>query len=684
MIHYKKRGIFMKLPVLNFESEILSAVSKNQVTVIQAETGAGKSTQIPQMLYLNGYNKITITQPRIMATISLATRVAEELGENVGESIGYKTRYYKTEKFTPITYVTDGYELSTYSSDYHQDNEIVILDEIHEFNLNQETLLGLYKRDLKNNRNVRLVVMSATIDAEKISSFYDNAPIIKIPGKTYPIERKWEPTMRIEECVKKYFSSGTNMLVFLPGKEEIERTAENLSFYFKNTATKIFKLHGEMTYEEQKKVFAHYAEGKIILATNVAQTSITVPDIDFVIDDGNCKQMVCKNGVSSLTTINISQADCDQRAGRAGRCKPGKYVLCSPTSYEARDKYLAPEIERIGLENLVLKLADLHLDPMDLEFVHNPDKKNLQLAKLLLERLEALKDGQITEIGIEMEKMPVSARIARMLIEAKKYSPQVQGDMAIIGAILECGDFRGKNFYVPAMLTDECKKSDLTYQLLLVKTINNLWHTLEGSERVEFYVDRGIKKKIFQSILKSSKDIADKLHLQYMLNTETNDSDYVNIRNCIISAYCDSLYVYSGSYRGVKYEGADNVTRTLDRNSIITYNYYNIPKVVLAQPLDIKVSKGYYGPYTVNLLRNATAVDLDNEVIRKSLQSIMSHSYYYDEYDGILYDIYRVGSIVVKQEVSEKKPTIERYKDCGWTYRRVIVDNMVLTTIPEY
>lgn len=156
--------------------------------------------------------------------------------------------------------------------------------------------------------------------------------------------------------------------------------------------------------------------------------------------------MVCKNGVSSLTTINISQADCDQRAGRAGRCKPGKYVLCSPTSYEARDKYLAPEIERIGLENLVLKLADLHLDPMDLEFVHNPDKKNLQLAKLLLERLEALKDGQITEIGIEMEKMPVSARIARMLIEAKKYSPQVQGDMAIIGAILECGDFRGKKF----------------------------------------------------------------------------------------------------------------------------------------------------------------------------------------------------------------------------------------------
>ena len=138
------------------------------------------------------------------------------------------------------------------------------------------------------------------------------------------------------------------------------------------------------------------------------------------------------------------------------------------------------KLRGIGLENLVLKLADLHLDPMDLEFVHNPDKKNLQLAKLLLERLEALKDGQITEIGIEMEKMPVSARIARMLIEAKKYSPQVQGDMAIIGAILECGDFRGKKFYVPAMLTDECKKSDLTYQLLLVKTINNLWHTLEG------------------------------------------------------------------------------------------------------------------------------------------------------------------------------------------------------------
>ncbi|MBQ7881902.1 MAG: ATP-dependent RNA helicase [Treponema sp.] len=412
------------LPINEYSLEIAYAVLENRVTIIEAETGAGKTTQIPQILFNSGLFDgidITITQPRVMPTISVAHRVAEELGEDVGYSIGYKTQHQKTENYTPITYVTDGYCLSTYGR--RTGEKIVIIDEAHEFNLNIETLLGLYKKELDVNPDLKLVVMSATIDSQKVSHFFDGAPIISVPGKTYPVERLWEPSMTVVDCIMKYFSNGTNVLVFLPGKAEIADTYNELNSLFNSTsiqfpAPQVFQLHGEMAYEEQKVVFEHYEEGKIVLATNVAQTSITVPDIDFVIDTGTCKEMISHDGVSILTEVDISQADCSQRAGRAGRCKPGTYVLCSSIPFEHRQYFSKPEIQRISLENLVLKLATMGLDPLDIEFVHNPDRSNLTLAKNLLKKIGALgEDGSITEIGRQMEAMPVSARIARMLIE---------------------------------------------------------------------------------------------------------------------------------------------------------------------------------------------------------------------------------------------------------------------------
>lgn len=674
------------LPIFAIENQIINTVASNQVTIIQADTGAGKSTQVPQMLYLaGGYNKVTVTQPRVMAAISLATRVAEELGEEVGETVGYKTRFYKTEKATPITYVTDGHLLSIFKNEPHC-NEVIIIDEIHEFNLNEETLLGLYKKELENNPDLKIVVMSATVDAEKISIFFDKAPIVKVPGKAYPVEKIWEPAIRIENCVSKYFSSGTNMLVFLPGKEEINTVFTELSNQFNTsngTKPKLFKLHGEMSYEEQKVVFSHYNEGKIILATNVAQTSITVPDIDIVVDTGNCKEMVSENGVSKLVTVYTSQADCDQRAGRTGRCKPGTYVLCSSYDFDHRAPFSTPEIKRISLENLVLKLATMNLDPMEIEFLHSPDRENLKLAKKLLEHLGALKNDSITRIGTEMEKMPVSARIARMLIEARKYSPKVQGDMAIIAAILECGDFRGKNFYVPVDASEECKKSDLTYQLLLVKTINEQWHSSSYEERKDFYKSRDIKFKIYQNILKVSKDIADKLNLQYMLYNETDNSDYQYIRNCIVSAYIDSIYVFTTSWRGVKYEGSDGITRSLDKNSVFSDSWRETPQFILAQPLDIYVKNGRYGPYTINLLKNATALDVDNEEVLNALLEMATCTYYYDRYENVLYNVFNLGSIEVKREVSSKTPTFENYTTrWGSTWRKIFVDGIFIDELP--
>ena len=671
----------MNLPILEFENQILEAVATNPVTVIQAETGAGKSTQVPKMLFLGGYSNITITQPRVMAAISLATRVSEEFGETVGKSVGYKTRFYKTEEETPITYVTDGYLLSIHSSETSSldSNEVIILDEIHEFNLNQETLLGLYKK-IEANPNLKLVVMSATVDAEKISNFFGGAPIIKVPGKLYPVEHIWEPTSSVKDCIVKYYHLGTNMLVFLPGKAEISNVYSEITERFleetvENERPQIFQLHGEMSYEEQKKVFEHYENGKIILATNVAQTSITVPDIDLVIDTATCKQMVSENGISKLVTVNVSKADCLQRAGRAGRCKAGKYVLCSSTDLDHRMEFSIPEIQRISLENLVLKLATMDINSTEIEFLHNPDRENLVMAKKLLEKLGAIEDGHITPIGIEMEKMPVSARTARMLWEARKYSPEVQGDIAIIAAILECGDFRSRDFRVFANASEECRKSDLTYQLLLVKEINALWHSAIDEEKKNFYRERGIKSKIYTNILKVSKDIADKLNLKYMLFEETKDIDYRNIRACIISAYHDSLYVFSYSWKGLKYRGSDTILRTLDRSSVVPS--WSTPRFVLAQPLDIDVKNGYYGPHTINLLKNVTEVEMDNELLLQALLSMAEHSYFYDQEERVLYDVFTVGNLEIKRERSRKVPTFKAGTDLwGDPCNLIMVDGL--------
>lgn len=598
-----------------------------------------------------------------MAAISLANRVAEELGEDIGCSIGYKTWYQKTEAHTSVTYVTDGYLLSTYEKS--KTKKVVIVDEAHEFNLNIETLLGLYKKELTTNPGLKLVVMSATIDAEKISRFFGGAPIISVLGKLYPIDRIWEPSMRVEDCVFKYFSPGTNMLVFLSGKEEISRAHEALKYYFSITPSKgaprVFQLHGEMHYEEQKVVFDHYEEGKIVLATNVAQTSITVPDIDFVIDTGTAKEMQSHDGISSLTEVDISQADCNQRAGRAGRCKPGTYVLCSSTKFQHRKYFSTPEIQRISLENLVLKLATMGLNPLDIEFVHNPDRRNLEIAHKLLVKLGALnKDGSITRIGREMECMPVSARIARMLIEARKYSPEVQGDVAIIAAIFECGDFRGKNFWNNMGYSEECCKSDLTYQLHLFKMINAEWHSSSPEDRKDFYRNRNIKFKVFQNILKSSKDLADKLSLKYMLFEETLDEDFVKIRKCIITSYPDSVYLFYENYHGLSYvDPASGSIRKLDRQSIFSNTWWSRgPAILLAQPLDIEAKNSIYGHHTVALLKNATVVDPDDDLIMDSLLEMATLSYLYDSYTGCLYLTWKLCGVEILRQVSPESPIV--------------------------
>ncbi len=268
--------------------------------------------------------------------------------------------------------------------------------------------------------------MSATLDHERLSNFFENAPVIEVPGRCFPvigspntgIAQKKAPEMLDE--ITRMATSGKNTLVFLPGKEEINQMQKAL--LEKKVQAVILPLHGELDAEEQDRVFDSYRLPKIILSTNIAQTSLTIPDIDAVVDSGLERRIELVNNVETLTLANISQADCKQRAGRAGRLREGEYVLCNNTNYAQFSAYPTPEILRSLLDQMVLRLAGVGLDATTLPFYHQPNAQVLAEAKKTLIAIEALDaQGKITKLGHKINKFPTNVEAARMIIEAVEH-----------------------------------------------------------------------------------------------------------------------------------------------------------------------------------------------------------------------------------------------------------------------
>lgn len=441
-----------ELPIANYREKIIDTVNNSQATVITAETGAGKSTQVPQFLAQEGY-KVIVTQPRVIAARSLADRVSEEIVNKTSPAfekfVGYRTAKERNDHpDNQILFVTDGLQMirELTAAIKEDEKQVLILDEVHEWNINMEILLAWSKKQMLENSNFKVVCMSATMDANNLANFYqDNpAPIIDVPGRTFPVEK--EQGGNVIDATKRYAEQGKNTLVFAPGKEEINRIVKDLSnLNLPNTI--ILPLHGQLDRTEQRKVFKHYpGMTKIIVSTNVAQTSITIDDIQAVVDTGLERCAVFRNGVDSLFLQDISQADCLQRAGRAGRIGPGEYTLAAlegenPKPLEERSGYPIPEIQRSRLDKVILHIAKAGFDINQLDFYHKPNPKEVASAKQRLWLLGALdKEDNLTKIGHQMERMPVESHYARMMVEAKRFSPEVQQQMAGIIAVLEAGD----------------------------------------------------------------------------------------------------------------------------------------------------------------------------------------------------------------------------------------------------
>ena len=590
-----------KLPISDFRSQIVESVIDNRITIITAETGAGKSTQVPQYLLDCGF-KVTVTQPRRLAARSVAERVAEEYGCEVGGVVGYRTAFeQECGKETQCLFVTDGLALAFAQKilkSTEGGQEVLIIDEVHEWNINVETIIALVKFAMMRGDNFRVVLMSATMEAEKLSEFFGGAPIINVPGRMYPV-RDLEPKFEMIDHVVELARKGENILVFLPGKAEIGKLQgelEDLKAIGKLNA-EVLPLHGELEPAEQRKCFKSYGRPKIVLSTNVAQTSVTIPDITAVIDSGMERRKEVVDGVEGLYLRPISFADSRQRKGRAGRCRPGVYADYCPAFEKDRLEFPLAEIMRVLLDQTVLRLAKKGFDMEELVFFHQPDISKIHEAKESLFALGCTNEnGHVTEIGDQVAELPVSVKFGRMLIEADRRG--VVNDVLTLVAIMEVNGIArrpAKDEY-EAVWKKHCRdeqQSDLMAMLKVWEVARNL----KGGN--ELYAN-GIIPKAYFAALELRKKLSEVLR-PFIRSYQSS-----GIRQNIIRAVCVGMvdHVYRSAWGLVDSQGA---RRELNKDSVVRCG---LNGWVIGLPFDIEVP-GRYGPKILNLVSMATKVELD-------------------------------------------------------------------------
>lgn len=427
------------LPVSERVDEISETIKNNQVVILAGETGSGKTTQIPKIclqLGLGIKGQIGHTQPRRIAARTVASRIAEELGVELGSTVGYQVRFTDhSDDSTAIKLMTDGILLAEIQHDpLLLKYDAIIIDEAHERSLNIDFLLGYLKQILPKRPELKLIVTSATIDLERFSKHFDDAPVIEVSGRTYPVETRYRPWHEdaedvsqaildtLDEILLESKGKGGDVLVFLSGEREIREV--NLAIKKANlVGVEVLPLYARLSLAEQNKVFQPRRSRKIVLSTNVAETSLTVPGIRYVIDTGLARisRYSLRTKVQRLPIEAISQASANQRQGRCGRVSNGIcYRLYSEEDFSSRPEFTDAEILRTNLAAVVLQMLQLRMGKIEhFPFVDKPDRRLINDGYKLLEELQAVsKQGHITKLGRQFHKLAVDPKFARMLIEA--------------------------------------------------------------------------------------------------------------------------------------------------------------------------------------------------------------------------------------------------------------------------
>jgi len=455
-----------ELPISAHRQEFIAALAKHQVIILCGATGSGKSTQLPKLCLEAGrglYGVIGHTQPRRIAARALSNRIAEELGTTVGGGVGYQVRFTDhTGPHCRIKLMTDGILLRELEADRDlRRYDTLIIDEAHERSLNIDLLLGVLRQVLKRRPDLKLIITSATIDPQKFANFFGDAPVIEVSGRSYPVEVRYRPLYSedeesvelslpqgvlaaVEELEHDARGVGGDVLVFLPGEKQIREAAKVLQDA-KLRNTEILPLFARLSVGEQERIFTPHSNRRVVLATNVAETSLTVPGVRYVIDSGLARisRYSVRGKVQRLPIEKIARASADQRKGRCGRVAEGICIrLYDEDDFNARDEFTAPEILRTNLASVILKLAMLGLpDSSEFPFVDPPEMKLINDGYRLLQELKAVDDARrITSLGKQLAALPLDPRLARMLLAADHH--RCLREMLVVAAFLSVQDPR--------------------------------------------------------------------------------------------------------------------------------------------------------------------------------------------------------------------------------------------------
>jgi ATP-dependent helicase HrpA len=494
------------LPVSQKKQDIYQAIRDNQVVIIAGETGSGKTTQIPKICLELGRGikgLIGHTQPRRLAARSVAARVAEELETTLGQTVGYKVRFNdQISDNTLIKLMTDGILLAEIQQDrLLMQYDTIIIDEAHERSLNIDFILGYLRQLLPKRPDLKVIITSATIDPQRFSRHFNQAPIIEVSGRTYPVEVRYRPVVEgdddqdrdqlqaifdaVDELGRE---SAGDILIFMSGEREIRDTADALEKQ-NLPHTEILPLYARLSNSEQNRIFQPHVGRRIVLATNVAETSLTVPGIKYVIDPGNARisRYSYRTKVQRLPIEPVSRASADQRKGRCGRVSEGICIrLYSEQDFLSRDQFTDPEILRTNLASVILQMTSLGLGNIAaFPFVEAPDKRNIQDGVRLLEELGAIRvDEQgrytLTEQGKQLAQLPVDPRLAKMVLEARR--DNCVREVMIIAAALSIQDPRERPL-------DKQQASDEKHRRFADKDSDflafvNLWDHLAEQQKV--------------------------------------------------------------------------------------------------------------------------------------------------------------------------------------------------------
>ncbi|OIT37263.1 PREDICTED: probable pre-mRNA-splicing factor ATP-dependent RNA helicase DEAH4 isoform X1 [Nicotiana attenuata] len=579
------------LPIVRFEEKIIETVEKNPVVVVIGETGSGKSTQLSQMLYKRGYAKsgmIAVTQPRRVAAVSVSRRVAQEQNVRLGEEVGYAIRFEdRTSEKTHIKYLTDGVLLreSLFNPELNQ-YSVIILDEAHERSLNTDILLGLMKRLIKRRQsNLKVLITSATLDGGKVSRFFSDCPVLTVPGELFPVE-----IVHISERPKNYVEASLktaidihvrepegDILIFLTGQDDIEKLVLKLEEKIQSLQegscldALILPLHGSLPPEMQVRVFSPPPPNcrRFIVSTNIAETSLTVDGVVYVIDSGYVKQRQYNpsTGMYSLEVVQISKVQAKQRAGRAGRTRPGKCYRLYP-SMVYHDDFLdatVPEIQRSSLAGTVLYLKSLDLADMDIlkfDFLDSPSIESLEDALKQLYLVDAIdENGSITSLGRKMAELPLEPSLSRTLLEANELDclsqaltvvSMLSAETTLLPAPSKSSEKKRK--HTPSNLPDGSGLGD-HIQLLQIyeqwyQTDYNIDWCKENNLQVRGMVFvRDVRKQLSQIMHKIAKGSLD---VQTSKRRRDSQQEYRILRKALFIGYANQLAERSIRHNGYR------------------------------------------------------------------------------------------------------------------------------------